>query len=930
MQYMPLTTIFQSSHRNSLSFALLKDCQKPSQILILAINLFIGSTTAAYSLPAESIDPAPVVDSLVPILESRTTPGIILEGERVIPVGLNINGKNILQSINARGREDGEKAVNFALWIVPFDEVMAALKFKVDESNPDEILISSPLFKFKLSAAKLVKDRQLGRSISIKDLNTIPGLTAKFDINRYAIDLSGASVDRDNNNAIVDQPIILDGLPIVKPTSSGISGIQQRINTSGQNGTAANTQGELKIVGNVADANFYVRVDQSQFDRPKNWNISDGVVIRQRPQNDLVLGSQTPFWRRQGSQAGTYWGGTSIWREGFTPPVQLFGNDFLLNERLQSSRVGRSIVGSAAPGTLVQLVRGSQIIAVKEILVDSSGIYRFDNIIVGNGNESTFGQDYRVLLYPNGQLTSSPEIRTAQFVTTPGQIPAGSSALVVSAGGNRISSGNFGDFDAVQGGVLYRRGVSEELTLGVGTAFDRELIGIGEVFWQPSNTALQVAVSATTGKQGDLLGRFDYQPSPDFLLTGNLDQFSSRSNAEWRLNPNVTALANYDSRQGTSVGGRYESNNGRDSFTYIRAEMNNQAKIRFGASQRLNKWQLSHQSNESASNSQISYNIDRNPKSIDEGNQLVATHQTNSQATANISPYFSSLIWRYRSPERVTDGRSLWQAEFGYGLNNLGVGLVGAIDLNLIPGLGLRGSYRGVSENGRDSYSLEFTTNLLTNNGIQGTNSRIEDLRVMGSVELNAFFDTNSNSVQDAGEKSYSDPLLFKLNQKSVNNFQAVNQGNSTMIKLPPDSYLLNVDPAGAPVGYRSSSDSLRVDVFAGNVTKVAVPLVPAYIYTGMVQDRAGKPIPGAKVEVSSLKNKTKINSITNDSGIYYLEGLERGAYKLTVSGLSVNPDQIGIDAVSQPIQELNITVDVPSETVQEKGATNAVVDRRN
>ncbi len=171
-------------------------------------------------------------------------------------------------------------------------------------------------------------------------------------------------------------------------------------------------------MGNILDADWYLRVDQPQFDRTNNWNISDLVITRQRPQNDLVIGSQLPFWCRQNNTGGTYWGGTTISREGFTPPVQLSGSDFLVNDRLQSSRVARSIIGQAALGTLVQLVRGSQIQVLQEILVDSSGVYRFDNIIVGNGNDGNFGQDYRVLVYPNGQLTSNPEIRTAQFSTT--------------------------------------------------------------------------------------------------------------------------------------------------------------------------------------------------------------------------------------------------------------------------------------------------------------------------------------------------------------------------------------------------------------------------------------------------------------------------------------------------------------------------------
>lgn len=888
----------------------LKSSQNLFQIVVLA-SCFVTNLIPIAS--AESIADANPKDISQNV---PTTPAVITQPDQTLPIGLMVNGKNVLSSMKVRGQEDGEKAVEFDRWLVPFDEIIEALNFKAATERNGKIEISSPLFKFQLPADKLIKDPQLGRSISIKDLNTIPGITAKFNINKYAIDLAIPSLDRNANPAIVEQPISVEGLPTARPVGWGVGAIQQRVNLSGQNKAPGTTQGEFKAVGNILDANWYLRVDQPQFDRTNNWNISDLVITRQRPQNDLVVGSQLPFWRRQNNTGGTYWGGTKISREGFTPPVQLSGSDFLVNDRLQSSRVARSIVGQAAPGTLVQLVRGSQIQVLQETLVDSSGVYRFDNIIVGNGSDSTFGQDYRVLVYPNGQLTASPEIRTAQFSTTPGQLPTGASALVVSAGANRTTVGNFGNFDAAQGGVLYRRGLNENLTVGVGAAFDRELVGVGDIFWQPNNIPLQVAFSATTGKQWDILGRFDYRPSNEFSLVGNLDQFSSRADANWQISSNFTALANYDSQRGANIGGQYNVNNGRYSSTYVRAEINDRAKLRFGINQRLNNWQFSHQSNDTATTTQAIYNLSGNLDRIENTNELVASYQTNNQASLanNTSPSFTSLVWKYRSPDRTTSGRSLWQTELGYGFNNVSNGLIAGVDLNLIAGLSLRGSYRGASENGRDSYSIELTSTLLTSSGIQGTDARIEDLRAVGQIELSAFMDTNSNGRQDPGEKSYYDPLLFKINQKPLKNFQAVSSTDSATIKLPPDSYRLDIDPSGYPVNYRGSIDAIRADVAAGNLTKVSVPLVPAYVYTGTIQDTAGKLVIGAKLEAVATKTGAKISSITNDAGVYYLEGLEQGEYKINVGGLPSTPNRIRITAASQPTQELNFSVNIPGE----------------
>lgn len=72
---------------------------------------------------------------------------------------------------------------------------------------------------------------------------------------------------------------------------------------------------------------------------------------------------------------------------------------------LQAAAIGRIISGKAEPGTLVRLVQGFGDRVIAEILVDSSAIYRFENIKTEN---QFLGNNYRVLLYPQGRLTAQP------------------------------------------------------------------------------------------------------------------------------------------------------------------------------------------------------------------------------------------------------------------------------------------------------------------------------------------------------------------------------------------------------------------------------------------------------------------------------------------------------------------------------------------
>jgi hypothetical protein len=270
-----------------------------------------------------------------------------------LPVGLNVNGKNVLQSTNVRGKEDGEKAVDFDLWLVSWEDVKTALKLKLDEPVNGQIEIKTSLIKFKLDANKLIKDPVLGTAIVIKDLNTIPGITAKFDINKYAIDIAAPTIDRpQTGDNIVDRPPDLDGLPVARTGNLTMGAVQQRIVNAGQNGQSGTTQGDFKAIGSVFDASWFVRIQQPQIDGVQTWSLDEVTILRQRPQSDIAIGYQIPFWNRQGSGSGSFWGATGIFRNGFTPPVELSGGELFW----QPSQVSLQVSAAVSTGDRVDFL----------------------------------------------------------------------------------------------------------------------------------------------------------------------------------------------------------------------------------------------------------------------------------------------------------------------------------------------------------------------------------------------------------------------------------------------------------------------------------------------------------------------------------------------------------------------------------------------
>ena len=64
----------------------------------------------------------------------------------------------------------------------------------------------------------------------------------------------------------------------------------------------------------------------------------------------------------------------------------------------------------------------------------------------------------------------------------------------------------------------------------------------------------------------------------------------------------------------------------------------------------------------------------------------------------------------------------------------------------------------------------------------------------------------------------------------------------------------------------------------------------------------------GATIEAIATGNsKKKVISVTNGSGIFYLEGLQRGNYELFINGKPAQLSTIAIDESTEPFSEINL-----------------------
>ncbi|WP_199320268.1 carboxypeptidase-like regulatory domain-containing protein [Leptolyngbya sp. FACHB-261] len=796
---------------------------------------------------------------------------------------------------------------------MPYDAVIKALQFSTRVLPDGQVELQSPGLVTRVDPKRVQTDPELGLVFSVQDLKTLFGVEAKFDLNEYAIQLQAPWLEQTNQAvSSIDTPIQLEGLPYIGSSTLSLAAIEQRVDVSGSQGTSTNARGELMAVGTLLGGSWFIRTDQPDLRNQRTWSLAEARFQRQTNQSDFIIGSQPPFWSSQGTN--DYWGFTTIQRQGFVPQLQLYG-EADPRQRLQAAQVGQTIVGRAEPGTLARLTQGFNSRLVTEVLVDSSGIYRFENVKVDN----QFLSNYRVLLYPQGRLTAQPEIREATFSIVPGQLPAGASALVISAGFQReplnFQAGKFlGNFSDFQGGIAQRWGLSQELTVGLGAVYDQSMRGLGELFFQPRGVPLRVAVSALTGGgdgSWDINANISFEPSRNFRAQFSSDQFSSRFNLDWQVIPGLTLLGIADSRDSVAAGLQIVSSS-RTASTFARVTLDAKSRLRWSLFQRLGRLQLSQFGNEIGSRSELSYDFSPD-NDFTTGHALVLGYETQNQ---NRSDKLLSLAWHYHSQQRSIDGNYLWQAELGYAVGTQGSGLIASVGTTIVPGLMVRARYQGVSvTSDQATFSLELVPSLNFQQGITAGDRHANYFRTQGGLLIQPFLDRNNNGRRDANEAFYTDPSLILLNNQPIQSLRPEILNDRISLRLPPNTYRLDFDPAGFPADWQVASNALAVEVVAGSHTPVLIPLVPSYTLAGTVTDPQGKPLGGVRVEAIQSDSKQRMFSVTNNAGVYYLERLQQGTYNLQVNGEPAQPDSIELEASSEKLQEVSLQYSRPKQT---------------
>ncbi len=825
-----------------------------------------------------------------------------------LPVGLVVGDRIIPDLILVRGQEDGSQAINLERWLLPFDKVVEALKLESKPLEDGKIELRGLGGTLQINPSELVSDPEIGPVLSIGDLQADLGIDAEFNVLEYSLILKADWLKEKPKvrgpSASNEPTISFDGLPLVNPPGLSLSAIQQRTFAT-QSENSFLVGGELQAVGTLFGSSWYLNLEQGNLGDLKSWGVKDAEIVRLTPKADFFIGTQQPFWPQPVGE-GDLFGVTSVFRFGYKPSLA-YGSEPDLDSRLETSQFKRTISGRAQPNTIAQLRARNGISILDEVLVDDSGIYRFTDVpLAARQSRASF----RVYLFPEGRLTSTPEIRDVSINgALSGQLPAGATALTISAGSRRSfssfgSASPLGSFDDFIGGISGLWGVSNSLTIGLGAAYDRGFRGFGEVLWQPRDLPVDASFSISTGGADTPLafeGIIQARPTDSLNLRFLSDELSSRFDIDWQVTSGLNLSATVDTAQPDFLGLNYSQSLSKELSFSTGLSMDTDSVFRWRQQIYWKQFEFnSRLDNRGEIYSELAFNL--SPDRYSAGHSIVATYD---QSDGN---GLGSLLWRYQSPQQSFFGEPLWETEFGFGLGSSGAGVLASVQTSILPGIAIQASYEGINLNGGSgNFSLNLVSSLETRNGFRPGSKRSFDLRTQGGILVEAFLDANQNGKLDLREKRYSDPNLILLNSKPIDSSALETSGQIVRLRKPPGTYRVDLDPAGLPLDWQATETSFAAKVHAGSFTPILVPLVPSYTASGIVTSSEGGPLGGARVTAVADGSGHRVSSITDGAGSYYLEGLKRETYALQVNGQPIEPATVRLNTDSQSYFELNL-----------------------
>ncbi|MCC5639629.1 carboxypeptidase regulatory-like domain-containing protein [Nostoc sp. CHAB 5844] len=706
---------------------------------------------------------------------------------------------------------------------------------------------------------------------------------------------------RSDGSGYTNQTVNLQ--PDVFAPINGFSNFRQELNLVSNYGDIS-LQSSTLLGGRLAGGLWRVRVNNNFENSPdlseyfyykRNGGFLYQVGRQQIGINPLVNGLNL---------TGAQFGYTNISTDRFN---QTNSANELLPRR---SRPLQTFQGVVPPASFVQLRVSGIVVAQQQVGFD--GRYEFIDVNLPSGQNNQI----EILIFERNNLNVPSEIRSVRINASDLLLPAGGNVQLAGVGftGNLAQNALFDNnsgTDAGQFAGFYqiRQGLSNNLTFeGSVQAIPNTLQSQAGLIWRVANP---VVVSASVGNSfGKLayntdldiqLGKLDItansQSYPDGYRNGkNSGEFFNHSaEVSYRFNNSFQLGFLARSRKSGSDSNEYIS----PTFSlrpfsrlYLSGRPDITGQYLFNAFYQVNRAaRLSFNTYGDRYTTDLSYDFNRSNYQLSLGTDFGGNYATRYTATLNYNPpSIRQLSWRM--------GLAYREGNFGP---------IAGASMQVLPGLFARVEYQGIPFAGRRNNFGGFGDDRLTV-------SLVSDLSFAGGRAVPGNFSSLGKDrgaiagrITVKGENPGYDLQgasirVINNHNKPVGGATTDSSGNFFVGGLPEGVYRVEIDPEQLPVELTLPKTSRVAEVGMAGVTNLDFAARLEYGLAGRIIDVAGQPMPDVRVELVNLDGTEVLSAMTDEFGLYRVDGVPVGKYTLRV------PPQDAI-ASSETLPKREVTI---------------------
>lgn len=767
------------------------------------------------------------------------------------------------------------------------------------EALDNEAQLKTPLGLVTLPDHEL---RQINGVTYISETTLREKLATNIELNPANLALIVDLPWRRGNGQSSEQAIAME--PEVRPPSSGLSQFRQELNFNTYRGNTGWRSSSL-LGGRLGGGAWRLRLENNFVNAP---NLSEYFYFKRSGQFLYQAGRQQirlhPLMNGV-NLTGAQFGYTNLPKDRFQTN---YSANELLSRRSQPIQSFRGIVPSAS---FVQLRVSGVIVAQQQ--VGLNGEYEFIDVSLPPNQTN----DIELWVFERNNPNLPIEIRNLRVNVSDLLLPAGGNIQLAGLGftGNLIQNTLFDDFNTRDSGkptAFYqlRQGLSNDLTFegALQVLPDTTQAQAGVVWRLASPAILAASVGTSRGELGyttdldiqldklQILGNSELFPAGYLFSTQTRDRFNHSLEFKYRFSNNFNLGAIARSHQDQSNSSDYIS----PTFYYrpftnlsFRGRPDVQGRYLFNAFYQMTpQSRLSFNTFGDIYTSNFSHNLNREYL-VSLGGEFGGDLASRYTATLNHnSRSLSGLSWR-----------------LGLAYSDGNVGPIAGASMRVLPGLFARVDYQGIPSR---------VSNLIGGFGDERlTISLVSDLSFAGGRLAPANYTSLSQDrgaiagriVVEGGKQGFDlgGSIIRVLDSSNKNVGRAItdSQGNFYVGNLPEGIYIVEIDPEQLPVELSLPKTTTVAEIASSAVTRLDFPAKLEYGLAGRITDVTGQPMAEVLVELINFDGTRVSSTVTDQFGLYRLDGVSVGNYTLRV------PQQDGItNTVNLPNLQVAINKD--------------------